>query len=122
MPSGTSMVKFQHALPDRFFDVGIAEQHAVTFAAGLADSRDATGVRDLFNIFQRAYDQIIHDVCIQRLPVVFALDRAGFAGDDGRTHHGIVRSLLSRLYSQSGLDGSEKRKRIAPHGQNGDRF
>ena len=89
MPSGTSMGTFQKAHPDRFFDVGIAEQHAVTFAAGLATQ----GMRPVCAIYstflQRAYDQIVHDVCIQRLPVVFALDRAGFAGDDGRTHHGV---------------------------------
>ncbi|HWV23895.1 MAG TPA: 1-deoxy-D-xylulose-5-phosphate synthase, partial [Thermomicrobiales bacterium] len=89
MPSGTSMGKLKIECPDRFFDVGIAEQHAVTFAAGLA----AEGLRPVAAIYstflQRAYDQIIHDVCIQRLPVIFALDRAGFAGDDGRTHHGV---------------------------------
>jgi 1-deoxy-D-xylulose-5-phosphate synthase len=89
MPSGTSLGKFQQAHPDRFFDVGIAEQHAVTFAAGLATQ----GLRPVCAIYssflQRAYDQIIHDVCIQRLPVIFAMDRAGFAGDDGRTHHGV---------------------------------
>ncbi|MFN8593014.1 MAG: 1-deoxy-D-xylulose-5-phosphate synthase [Thermomicrobiales bacterium] len=89
MPTGTSLAKFQTAFPDRFFDVGIAEQHAVTFAAGLA----AAGMRPVVGIYstflQRAYDQIIHDVCLQRLPVLFAIDRAGFAGDDGRTHHGV---------------------------------
>jgi len=89
MPSGTSLGKFKAAFPERFFDVGIAEQHAVTFAAGLA----AEGLRPVAGIYstflQRAYDQIIHDVCVQRLPVIFALDRAGFAGDDGRTHHGV---------------------------------
>jgi len=89
MPSGTSLGKFGGRFPDRFFDVGIAEQHAVTFAAGLATAglRPVVGVYSTF--LQRAYDQIIHDVCIQRLPVIFALDRAGFAGDDGRTHHGV---------------------------------
>ena len=89
MPTGTSLAKFESVHPDRFFDVGIAEQHAVTFAAGLA----AEGLRPIVAIYstflQRAYDQIVHDVCMQRLPVIFALDRAGFAGDDGRTHHGV---------------------------------
>ncbi|MCD6028402.1 MAG: 1-deoxy-D-xylulose-5-phosphate synthase [Thermomicrobiales bacterium] len=89
MPTGTSLAKFQAAYPERFFDVGIAEQHAVTFAAGLA----AEGMRPVVGIYstflQRAYDQIVHDVCLQRLPVTFAIDRAGFAGDDGRTHHGV---------------------------------
>ncbi|MCO5215378.1 MAG: 1-deoxy-D-xylulose-5-phosphate synthase, partial [Thermomicrobiales bacterium] len=89
MPGGTSLGKFQEQYPDRFFDVGIAEAHAVTFAAGLATEglRPVVGIYSTF--LQRAYDQIIHDVAIQRLPVVFALDRAGFAGDDGRTHHGV---------------------------------
>ncbi len=89
MPTGTSLAKFQSVYPDRFFDVGIAEQHAVTFAAGLAGEgmRPVVGIYSTF--LQRAYDQIIHDVCLQRLPVTFAIDRAGFAGDDGRTHHGI---------------------------------
>jgi len=89
MPTGTSLGKFETAYPTRFFDVGIAEQHAVTFAAGLA----AEGMRPIAAIYstflQRAYDQIVHDVCLQRLPVIFAMDRAGFAGDDGRTHHGV---------------------------------
>jgi len=89
MPTGTSLVKFAKAHPDRFYDVGIAEQHAVTFAAGLATAgmRPVVGIYSSF--LQRAYDQIIHDVCIQNLPVIFCLDRAGFAGDDGRTHHGV---------------------------------
>ena len=89
MPTGTSLTKFAAAHPDRVFDVGIAEQHAVTFAAGLA-TEGLRPVAAIYSTFlQRAYDQIVHDVCLQKLPVVFALDRAGFAGDDGRTHHGI---------------------------------
>ncbi|HEV2528650.1 MAG TPA: 1-deoxy-D-xylulose-5-phosphate synthase [Thermomicrobiales bacterium] len=89
MPTGTSVGLFGEVHPDRTFDVGIAEQHAVTFAAGMATQ----GMRPIAAIYstflKRAYDQIYHDVCLQRLPVVFAMDRAGFAGDDGRTHHGI---------------------------------
>ncbi len=89
MPTGTSVGAFGQVHPDRTFDVGIAEQHAVTFAAGMATQ----GMRPIAAIYstflKRAYDQIYHDVCLQRLPVVFAMDRAGFAGDDGRTHHGI---------------------------------
>ncbi|HYI15812.1 MAG TPA: 1-deoxy-D-xylulose-5-phosphate synthase [Thermomicrobiales bacterium] len=89
MPDGTGLLPFVKAHPDRFFDVGIAEQHAVTFAAGMA----AQGMRPVAAIYstflQRAYDQVVHDVCIQNLPVVFAMDRAGLVGDDGRTHHGI---------------------------------
>jgi len=88
MPSGTGLDAFAKAYPDRFFDVGIAEQHAVTFAAGLA----IEGMRPVVAIYstflQRAYDQIIHDVCLTSLPVVFAIDRGGLVGDDGPTHHG----------------------------------
>ncbi len=89
MPDGTGLLGFAKEHPSRFFDVGIAEQHAVTFAAGLATQ----GIRPFATIYstflQRAYDQVIHDVCIQNLPVVFAMDRAGLVGDDGRTHHGV---------------------------------
>ncbi|MCR5258928.1 MAG: 1-deoxy-D-xylulose-5-phosphate synthase [Desulfovibrio sp.] len=89
MPDGTGTVLFQKAHPDRFFDVGICEQHAVTFAAGLA----CQGMRPLVCIYatflQRAYDQIVHDVCLQNLPVVFCVDRAGLVGDDGSTHQGV---------------------------------
>lgn len=88
MPSGSSLNIMMKAMPDRVFDVGIAEQHAVTFSAGLATQ----GLVPFCNIYstfmQRAYDQVIHDVCIQNLHVVFCLDRAGFAGADGPTHHG----------------------------------
>ena len=88
MPSGTGLDKFAAAHPERFFDVGIAEQHAVTFAAGLA----AQGMRPFCAIYstflQRAYDQVVHDVCIQNLPVRFAIDRAGLVGADGATHAG----------------------------------
>ncbi len=88
MPAGTGLDAFQKAFPDRFFDVGIAEQHAVTFAAGLA----LEGLRPVVAIYstflQRAYDQIIHDVCLTNQPVVFAIDRGGLVGDDGPTHHG----------------------------------
>jgi len=88
MPDGTGLARFADAYPDRFFDVGIAEEHAVTFAAGLA----AGGLRPVVALYstflQRGYDQVIHDVCLQSLPVVFAIDRAGLVGEDGPTHHG----------------------------------
>jgi len=88
MPSGSSLNIMMSAMPDRAFDVGIAEQHAVTFSAGLATE----GLIPFCNIYssfmQRAYDQVVHDVALQKLPVVFCLDRAGFAGADGATHHG----------------------------------
>jgi 1-deoxy-D-xylulose-5-phosphate synthase len=89
MPEGTGLTGFAEAFPDRFFDVGIAEQHGVTFAAGLA----AEGFRPVVAIYstflQRAYDQILHDVCLESLPVVFAIDRGGIVGEDGPTHHGL---------------------------------
>lgn len=89
MPEGTGLVKFSQLFPDRFFDVGIAEQHGVTFAAGLASE----GLRPVVAIYstflQRAYDQILHDVCIEAIPVVFALDRGGIVGEDGKTHQGL---------------------------------
>jgi 1-deoxy-D-xylulose-5-phosphate synthase len=88
MNSGTGLNILQKAMPDRYYDVGIAEQHAVLFAAGLA-LQGAKPVAAIYSTFlQRAYDQIVHDVCLQKLNVVFAMDRAGLVGDDGPTHHG----------------------------------
>lgn len=89
MPEGTGLVKFAEAYPDRFFDVGIAEQHAVTFAAGLATEGLKPVVAIYSTFLQRAYDQILHDVCIEALPVVFAIDRGGIVGEDGATHNGV---------------------------------
>jgi len=89
MPSGTGLNRIAEALPDQFFDVGIAEEHAVLFAAGMA-TRDRKPVVGIYSTFlQRAYDQIVHDVCLQELPVVFCLDRAGLSPNDGPTHHGL---------------------------------
>ncbi len=102
MPEGTGLSRFAEMYPDRFFDVGIAEQHAVTFAAGLA----AEGFRPVVAIYstflQRAYDQILHDICLERLPVILALDRGGLVGEDGPTHHGVfdfsyLRSLPNMI-------------------------
>jgi len=89
MCSGTGLTKFRQAFPDRFFDVGIAESHAVTFAAGLAREGRIPVVAIYSTFLQRAFDQIIHDVCLQELPVVFAVDRGGLVGADGATHQGI---------------------------------
>ena len=101
MPSGTSLDLFQNVLPNRFYDVGIAEPHAVTFAAGLASQ----GFKPVFAVYstflQRAYDQLIHDVALQNLHVVFAIDRAGLVGEDGPTHHGAFD--LSWLHAVPGL-------------------
>ncbi len=89
MPDGTGLGNFKKTYPSRFFDVGIAEQHAVTFAAGLASSGMIPVVAVYSSFLQRAYDQILHDVCLQKLHVVFAVDRAGLVGADGETHQGI---------------------------------
>ncbi len=89
MPEGTGLDKFRRAYPDRFFDVGIAEGHAICFAAGLAKQGLKPVVAVYSTFLQRAYDQIIEDVCLQNLPVVFAVDRAGIVGEDGVTHQGI---------------------------------
>jgi 1-deoxy-D-xylulose-5-phosphate synthase len=89
MPGGTGLDRFQAAFPNRFYDVGIAEQHAVTFAAGLA-TEGMKPVAAIYSTFlQRAYDQVVHDVCVQNLDVTFALDRAGLVGADGATHQGL---------------------------------
>ncbi|WP_070040439.1 1-deoxy-D-xylulose-5-phosphate synthase [Robinsoniella peoriensis] len=98
MPDGTGLKRFRNMFPDRFFDVGIAEEHAVTFAAGLA----AAGLKPVVAVYssflQRAYDQVLHDVCIQNLHVIFAIDRAGLVGSDGETHQGIFDlSYLSSI-------------------------
>ncbi len=97
MPAGTGLKALQEAIPERFFDVGIAEQHAVTFAAGMA----LEGMKPIVAIYstflQRAFDQIIHDVCLTNLPVVFALDRGGLVGDDGPTHHGVFDLSYLRM-------------------------
>ena len=98
MADGTGLAKFAKEYPERFYDVGIAEQHGTTFAAGLAKA----GLKPVFAVYssflQRAYDQVLHDVCIQNLPVVFAIDRAGLVGSDGETHQGIFDiSYLSSI-------------------------
>ena len=97
MPDGTGLTSFSREFPTRFFDVGIAEQHGVTFAAGMA----AEGFRPVFAVYssflQRAFDQVFHDVCLQNLPVVFAIDRAGVVGSDGPTHHGVFDLSYLRM-------------------------
>lgn len=89
MPEGTGLKLFHHLYPDRFFDVGIAEEHAVTFAAGLAAGGLKPYVCVYSSFLQRAYDQMIHDVCLQNLNVTFCIDRAGLVGSDGETHQGL---------------------------------
>ena len=109
MDVGTGLDTFRECYPNRFFDVGIAEAHAVTFAAGLA----AGGLKPVFAVYssflQRGYDQIIHDVCLQNLPVIFAIDRAGLVGDDGETHQGIFDlSYLSMIPNMTVMSPKNK--------------
>ncbi len=114
MPDGTGLNRFAKTLPDRYFDVGIAEQHAVTFAAGLA----AAGMKPFCAIYstflQRGFDQVLHDVCIQKLPVRFFMDRAGLVGDDGPTHHGAFDisflSFIPNIVLLSPRDTTELRE------------
>jgi len=96
MKEGTGLAGYAEAFPDRFYDVGIAEPHAVTFAAGLATQGLRPVVAVYSTFLQRAYDQIVHDVCLQKLPVVFAVDRAGIVGEDGATHQGLFDVSLLR--------------------------
>ena len=119
MNSGTGLSILQKALPERYFDVGIAEQQAVLFAAGMA----LQGMRPVAAIYstflQRAFDQIVHDVCLQQLPVTFCMDRAGLVGDDGPTHHGVFDIAYLRAAAEHDADGAARRgdaRAHAPHG------
>ncbi len=116
MAGGTGLEKFSRMYPDRFFDVGIAEEHAVTFAAGMA----AGGLRPVVAVYssflQRGFDQVIHDVCLQNLPVVFAVDRAGLVGSDGETHQGLFDlsylSMIPNLCVMAPKNGWELRRML----------
>jgi len=117
MPEGTGLSKFAKLYPDRFFDVGIAEQHGVTFAAGMATEGLKPVVAIYSTFLQRAYDQVLHDVCIDRLPVTFAIDRGGIVGEDGSTHHGLfdlsyLRSLPNMVI-MAPADENELRSMLA---------
>jgi 1-deoxy-D-xylulose-5-phosphate synthase len=116
MPEGTGLVPFAEAYPERFFDVGIAEQHGVTFAAGLSTEGFRPVVAIYSTFLQRAYDQVLHDVCLEKLPVVFALDRGGIVGEDGPTHHGLfdlsyLRSLPNMVI-MAASDENELRRML----------
>ena len=116
MADGTGLKRFRNLYPERFFDVGIAEEHAVTFAAGMAKS----GLKPVFAVYssflQRAYDQILHDVCLQNLPVVFAIDRAGLVGKDGATHQGIFDipylSMIPNVTVMAPINGRELKEML----------
>ena len=116
MPGGTGLSKFEERYPDRFFDVGIAEQHAITFAAGLSKAGFMPVCAIYSTFLQRAYDEVLHDICIDKLPIVIAIDRAGIVGADGPTHHGIfdiafLRNLPNMVVSAP-KDGEELRNLI----------
>lgn len=114
MPEGTGLNRFQKSLPERFFDVGIAEEHAVTFAAGLATQGYKPFVSIYSSFYQRAYDQILHDVCLQNLPVRLIIDRAGLVGQDGETHQGIFDiSFLSAMPNMTVLAPKDMKELIA---------
>jgi 1-deoxy-D-xylulose-5-phosphate synthase len=116
MPEGTGLAQFAEMYPDRFFDVGIAEQHGVTFAAGMATEGLKPVIAIYSTFLQRAYDQVLHDVCIEGLPVIFAIDRGGIVGEDGSTHHGLfdlsyLRSLPNMVVMAPG-DENELRRML----------
>ncbi|HOX45033.1 MAG TPA: 1-deoxy-D-xylulose-5-phosphate synthase [Myxococcota bacterium] len=117
MPDGTGLAAFAGRFPERFYDVGIAEEHAVTFAAGLACEGRRPVVAIYSTFLQRGFDQLVHDVCLQRLPVVFVLDRAGVVGEDGPTHHGQLDLCFLRcvpnLVVLAPADGDELRSMLA---------
>lgn len=117
MPEGTGLTKFAKKYPNRFFDVGIAEQHCVTFAAGLATEGFKPVVAIYSTFLQRAYDQLLHDVCLEALPVIFAIDRGGIVGDDGPTHHGLFDlsylRCLPNMIVMAPKDENELRKMLA---------
>ncbi len=116
MPEGTGLVDFCRTYPDRFYDVGIAEAHGVTFAAGLAKEGLKPVVAIYSTFLQRAYDQIIHDVCLESLPVTFAVDRGGMVGEDGPTHHGLFDysylRCIPNMVVMAPKDGDELRRMI----------
>ena len=97
MREGTGLVSYAKEFPDRYYDVGIAEGHAVTFASGLATENIRPIVAIYSTFLQRAFDHIVHDAAIQHLPVVFCMDRSGIAGEDGPTHHGALAVSYTHL-------------------------
>ena len=119
MPSGTGLDRFADAFPDRCFDVGIAEQHAVTFAAGLASEGYRPFAAIYSTFLQRAYDQVVHDVAVQGLPVRFAIDRAGFVGADGPTHAGSFDVAYLSCLPRHGGHGRRRRGRADAYGGDG---
>ena len=121
MAGGTGLSMLAEEVPDQYYDVGIAEQHAVLFAAGLA-LEGMKPVAAIYSTFlQRGYDQIVHDVCLQKLDVTFCMDRAGLVGDDGPTHHGAYDISYLRGASEHRPDGAARRGDAGPHAAHGAR-
>jgi 1-deoxy-D-xylulose-5-phosphate synthase len=116
MREGSGLVAFENAFPDRYYDVGIAEEHAVTFAAGLSVGGLCPVLAIYSTFLQRGFDQVIHDVCLQNLPMVFAIDRAGLVGADGPTHHGVFDisylNLIPNMVICAPKDGTELRQML----------
>ncbi|QTA80427.1 1-deoxy-D-xylulose-5-phosphate synthase [Desulfonema limicola] len=124
MPEGTGLAEFAARYPERLFDVGIAEQHGVTFAAGMATEGFRPVVAIYSTFLQRAYDQILHDVCIESLPVIFAIDRGGIVGEDGATHHGLfdisfLRSLPNMVVMAPKDENELRRMMVTALNHNG---
>ncbi len=115
MPSGTGMKHLEKAMPDRYIDVGIAEEHAVIFAAGMATMGFHPVVAIYSTFLQRAYDCIHHDVCLQDLPVIFCMDRAGLSANDGPTHHGLFDIAYLRCFPERHRHGARQRGRTRGH-------
>ena len=111
MLEGTGLVEVQQEFPDRVFDVGIAEQHAVSMGAGMASNGLNPFVSIYSTFLQRAFDQIVHDICIQNLPVTLIADRAGIVGEDGKTHHGAFDISYSEVPAQRRCRGANGRER-----------
>ncbi len=122
MLEGTALTEVQKRFPGRVYDVGIAEEHAVIMAAGMAKAGWKPVVAIYSTFLQRAFDQLIHDVCLQNLPVTICADRAGLVGDDGKTHHGIFDITYTRSSSEHGRRGAEGRERAAAPALHRDRI
>ncbi len=119
MCEGTGLDQFSQEFPKRMYDVGIAEQHAVTFAAALAIEGFIPVVAIYSTFLQRAYDQILHDVCLQKLPVVFAIDRAGIVGEDGATHQGLFDFSYLRNIPHIVIMAPKDENELQAHAQDG---
>ena len=122
MLEGTALIEVKKRFPDRVYDVGIAEEHAVIMAAGMAKEGWKPVVAIYSTFLQRSYDQLIHDVCLQNLPVTICIDRAGLVGDDGKTHQGIYDIAYTRGIPNMTVAAGRGRERAAASALHGDRL